>query len=49
MESNFDDQPQFGADALAIRGALRFRPEHVQHEVEAGRWTSDTVPSWLER
>jgi cyclohexanecarboxylate-CoA ligase len=49
MESNLDDEPQFGADALAIRRTLRFRAEHVQREVEAGRWTSDTVASWLER
>jgi cyclohexanecarboxylate-CoA ligase len=49
MERNLDDEPQFGADALAIRSALRFRPEHIQREVEAGRWTSDTVASWLER
>jgi cyclohexanecarboxylate-CoA ligase len=49
MEHNLNDEPQFGADALAIRSALRFRPEHVRREVEAGRWTSDTVASWLER
>src|ERR1700722_5754619 len=49
MERSLDDEPQFGAGALAIRSALRFRAEHVQREVEAGRWTSDTVASWLER
>jgi cyclohexanecarboxylate-CoA ligase len=49
MKSDPHDQPQFGADALAVRGALRFRPEHIKREVEAGRWTSDTVASWLER
>jgi cyclohexanecarboxylate-CoA ligase len=49
MERNLYDEPQFGADALAIRRASRFRPEHVRREVEAGRWTSDTVASWLER
>jgi cyclohexanecarboxylate-CoA ligase len=49
MESNVNDEPHFGTDALAIRGALRFRPQHVQREVEAGRWTSDTVASWLKR
>jgi acyl-coenzyme A synthetase/AMP-(fatty) acid ligase len=49
MERNFYDKPQFGTDALAIRSALRFRPEHVRREVEAGRWTSDTVASWLKR
>jgi cyclohexanecarboxylate-CoA ligase len=49
MESNVNDEPHFGTDALAIRSALRFRPQHVQREVEAGRWTSDTVASWLKR
>ena len=49
MERNLDDEPQFGAAARAIRGALQFRPEHVRREVEAGRWTSDTVASWLQR
>ena len=49
MERNLDDEPQFGAAARAIRGALQFRPEHVRREVEAGRWTSDTVASWLMR
>jgi cyclohexanecarboxylate-CoA ligase len=47
MERNLCDEPQFGTDALAIRRALRFRPEHVRREVETGRWTSDTVASWL--
>jgi cyclohexanecarboxylate-CoA ligase len=49
MERDLYDEPQFGADALAIRNALRFRPEHVQREIEAGRWTGDTVASWLQR
>jgi hypothetical protein len=45
MERDLYDEPQFGTDALAIRSALQFRPEHVRREVEAGRWTSDTVAS----
>jgi non-ribosomal peptide synthetase component E (peptide arylation enzyme) len=49
MEGSLDDETRFGTDALAIRRALQFRAEHVQREVEAGRWTSDTVASWLQR
>jgi non-ribosomal peptide synthetase component E (peptide arylation enzyme) len=49
VERNLYGEPQFGADALAIRSALRFRPEHVRRELDAGRGTSDTVASWLQR
>jgi cyclohexanecarboxylate-CoA ligase len=49
MERNHSNEPQFATDALAIRSALQFRPEHVRREVDAGRWTSDTVVSWLKR
>jgi cyclohexanecarboxylate-CoA ligase len=49
MERDPYNEPQFGTDALAIRNALRFGPEHVRRHVEAGHWTSDTVPTWLQR
>ena len=49
MEHDPYNEPQFSADALAIRDALRFRPDHVRREVESGRWTADTVASYLQR
>jgi cyclohexanecarboxylate-CoA ligase len=49
MERDPYNEPQFSLDALAIRDALRFRPEHVRRHVEAGHWTGDTVASWLQR
>ena len=49
MERDPYNEPQFSADALAIRDALRFRPDHVRREVESGRWTADTVASYLHR
>jgi acyl-CoA synthetase (AMP-forming)/AMP-acid ligase II len=42
-------ESQFGPDALALRDALRFRPELVRREIESGRWTGDTVATWLAR
>jgi len=41
-------EPQFAADAMAVRGALRFRPDHVRRELESGRWTADTVATYLQ-
>jgi cyclohexanecarboxylate-CoA ligase len=49
MERDPYEEPQFGADALAIRDALRFRPDHVRRELESGRWTGDTVATYLQR
>jgi cyclohexanecarboxylate-CoA ligase len=49
MEHDAYYAPQFGPDALALRDALRFRPEQVRREIETGRWTGDTVGSWLRR
>jgi cyclohexanecarboxylate-CoA ligase len=49
MEHDPYNEPQFSADALAIRDALRFRPDHVRREVESGRWTADTIASYLQR
>ncbi|MEJ0070009.1 MAG: class I adenylate-forming enzyme family protein, partial [Pseudomonadota bacterium] len=40
---------QFGPDALAIRDALAFGPEQVRREIDSGRWTADTVATWLRR
>ena len=48
MERDRYNEPQFGSDALAIRNALRFRPEHVQRHIESGQWTADTLTTWLE-
>src|SRR5215475_8174061 len=41
--------PQFSSDALALRGALRFRPDGVRRELESGRWNGDTVVTYLRR
>jgi cyclohexanecarboxylate-CoA ligase len=49
MERDPYTEPQFESDALAIRSALRFRPEHVRRYLESGRWTGDTLTTWLER
>ena len=48
MERDVYEEPQFSADALAIRDALRFRPDHVRRELESGRWTADTVAGYLQ-
>src|SRR6201993_1486993 len=40
---------EFGADALAIRHALRFPPEVVRRETASGRWNDDTVTTYLRR
>ena len=47
MERDPFEEAQFSTDALAVRDAMRFRPEHVRREVEAGRWTADTTATWL--
>jgi cyclohexanecarboxylate-CoA ligase len=49
MERDHYNEPQFGTDGLAIRNALRFRPEHVRRHLEAGHWTADTLITWLQR
>ena len=49
MERDRYNEPQFGSDGLAIRNALRFRPEHVRRYLEGGYWTSDTLITWLQR
>jgi len=47
MERDAYEEAQFGGDALAIRDALRFRPDHVRREIESGSWTADTVATYL--
>ena len=37
----------FGADALALREALRFDPAQVRRFVASGAWGADTLPGWL--
>src|SRR6516162_1474998 len=49
MERDRYNEPQFGSDGLAIRNALRFRPEHVRRHLEGGHWTADTLITWLQR
>jgi acyl-CoA synthetase (AMP-forming)/AMP-acid ligase II len=48
MERDRYNEPQFGSDALAIRDALKFRPEHVRRHLEGGHWTADTLITWLQ-
>jgi len=38
---------EFGPDALAIRHALQFSPEHVRHQTSSGRWNDETVTTYL--
>jgi cyclohexanecarboxylate-CoA ligase len=40
---------EFGPDALAIRHALQFSPEHVRRHLTSGRWNDDTVTTYLRR
>src|SRR5271170_3969847 len=47
MERDPFEEVQFGPDAMAVRDAMRFRPDHVRREVEAGRWPADTTETWL--
>src|SRR5260221_1447933 len=49
MERDAYYHAQFRPDALAIRAPLAFLPEQVRRELESGRWTGDTVGSWLQR
>jgi cyclohexanecarboxylate-CoA ligase len=49
MERDRYNEPQFGSEALAIRNALRFSPEHVRRHLERGHWTGDTLITWLQR
>ena len=49
MERDSYNEPQFGPDGLALRNALRFRPEHVRRHLEGGHWTADTLITWLQR
>ncbi len=48
MERDQFEEPQFGPDALAIRDALRFRPDHVRRQIESKYWTADTIASLLQ-
>jgi cyclohexanecarboxylate-CoA ligase len=48
MDRDRYNEPQFGSDGLAIRNALRFRPEHVRRHLEGGHWTADTLITWLQ-
>ena len=41
--------PQFRPEALALRNALRFRPDVVRRELASGRWNGDTVATHLRR
>ena len=47
MEHDPFEEVQFSPDAMAVRDAMRFRPDHVRREVEAGRWPADTTATWL--
>jgi cyclohexanecarboxylate-CoA ligase len=47
MERDYFEEVQFSTDALAVRNAMRFRPDHVRRELEAGRWTAETTATWL--
>jgi cyclohexanecarboxylate-CoA ligase len=49
MERDRYNEPQFGSDGLAIRNALRFRPEHVRRHLDGGHWIADTLITWLQR
>jgi cyclohexanecarboxylate-CoA ligase len=49
MDRDRYNEPQFGSDGLAIKNALRFRPEHVRRHLEGGHWTADTLITWLQR
>jgi cyclohexanecarboxylate-CoA ligase len=40
---------EFGPDALAIRHALQFSPEHVRQQTSSGRWNDETVLTYLRR
>ena len=48
MERDRYNEPQFGSDGLAIRNALRFRPEHARRHLEGRHWTADTLITWLQ-
>ncbi|HEV3185312.1 MAG TPA: class I adenylate-forming enzyme family protein, partial [Xanthobacteraceae bacterium] len=39
--------PQPSDDALAIRDALRFRPDAVERALTSGCWTNDTLATYL--
>jgi cyclohexanecarboxylate-CoA ligase len=41
--------PHPSEDALAIRDALRFRPDAMERALAGGRWTADTVATYLAR
>src|SRR5580704_9146891 len=40
---------QLSEDALAVRDALRFRPDAVERALSDGRWTDDTLATYLHR
>jgi acyl-CoA synthetase (AMP-forming)/AMP-acid ligase II len=42
-----DARSGFRADALELRGALRFDPAQVRRFVASGAWAADTLPDWL--
>jgi acyl-CoA synthetase (AMP-forming)/AMP-acid ligase II len=41
--------PPLSEDALAIRQALRFRPDVVERALASGRWTDETLAIYLRR
>src|SRR5580704_17371076 len=41
--------PHLSEDALAVRNALRFRPDAVERALTSGRWTDDTLATYLHR
>jgi hypothetical protein len=49
MDQDAHDAPQFGPDALALRDALRFRPDAVRRALASGHWNSETVATLLQR
>jgi cyclohexanecarboxylate-CoA ligase len=40
---------QLSEDALAVRDALRFRPDAVERALSDGRWNDDTLATYLHR
>ena len=41
--------PHLSEGALAIRNALRFRPDAVERALAGGRWNDDIVATYLSR
>ena len=45
----FEAQPGESAAQFAVRNALRFRPDAVERALTSGRWTDDTLATYLHR